>query len=250
MPADERFGQAELDAVRVLVLVDLNVVEAVLVPGQHLGEISKELAGQQQQIVEIDAAAALEGPLITPVGGRREEIEVVFDVFSRVVRTDSLGFPAADPLYEVSRLQRFFRHADFPQRSAGRGLLIAAIVDGKVRRISEQRRFLAQNPHTKRVERRDERPLLPTARQQGRGPLRISRAALLVNVTERIRSGGVPLWISSAARNVITRVLPVPAPARTSSGPPIVRTASRWRSFSSRSRSTSYVVRNCHFSEN
>ena len=33
-------------------------------------------------------------------------------------------------------------------------------------------------------------------------------------------------------RVVITRVLPVPAPARTSSGPSVVETASRWAGFS------------------
>ena len=43
----------------------------------------------------------------------------------------------------------------------------------------------------------------------------ISAAALFVNVTARIRSGSDPCRISSAIRNVTTRVLPVPAPAST-----------------------------------
>ncbi len=55
----------------------------------------------------------------------------------------------------------------------------------------------------------------------------ISRAALLVKVTPRIASGRVPRSISRAMRAVITRVLPEPAPARTSMGPWSCSTASR-----------------------
>ena len=61
----------------------------------------------------------------------------------------------------------------------------------------------------------------------------ISAAALLVNVTARIRSGAVPWRINSAMRWVTTRVFPVPAPANTSNGPLSVRTASRCGGLSS-----------------
>ena len=53
----------------------------------------------------------------------------------------------------------------------------------------------------------------------------ISVAALLVNVTPRIRLGVTPDWISLAIRYVITLVFPVPAPARTSRAPRRVSTA-------------------------
>ena len=50
---------------------------------------------------------------------------------------------------------------------------------------------------------------------------RISAAALLVKVMARIEPGWAPLAaISQAMRRVSTRVLPDPAPATTSSGPP------------------------------
>ena len=42
----------------------------------------------------------------------------------------------------------------------------------------------------------------------------ISRAALLVNVTPRMFAGEIPRAAMCAMRNVMTRVLPVPAPAR------------------------------------
>src|SRR5438477_447885 len=56
----------------------------------------------------------------------------------------------------------------------------------------------------------------------------ISAAALLVNVIAKIDSGMTPLCsIKYAIRYVMTRVLPLPAPARISTGPSVVSTASR-----------------------
>ncbi len=60
---------------------------------------------------------------------------------------------------------------------------------------------------------------------------RSSPAALFVNVTAATRSGSIPRsWIMWATRDVITRVLPVPGPARTISGPSSCVTARRWAS--------------------
>ena len=50
---------------------------------------------------------------------------------------------------------------------------------------------------------------------------RISAAALFVKVMPAICSGGMPFSIMYAMRDVMTRVFPVPAPARTRSGPSI-----------------------------
>ena len=58
---------------------------------------------------------------------------------------------------------------------------------------------------------------------------RISRAALLVKVTARICDGWAdcPVAMRWAMRVVSTRVLPVPAPASTSTGPSVASTAAR-----------------------
>ena len=61
---------------------------------------------------------------------------------------------------------------------------------------------------------------------------RISAAALFVNVIARIRHGATSLFsMRFAMRYVSTRVLPLPAPASTSSGPSVQRTASFWAGF-------------------
>src|SRR5215469_4871722 len=57
---------------------------------------------------------------------------------------------------------------------------------------------------------------------------RISAAALLVNVTARMDEGGTcRAVIRCAIRCVMTLVLPLPAPARISTGPSVASTASR-----------------------
>ena len=62
---------------------------------------------------------------------------------------------------------------------------------------------------------------------------RISRAALLVKVTASTCHGrALPVARMCASRVVSTRVLPVPAPASTSTGPSVASTASACVSFS------------------
>ncbi len=61
---------------------------------------------------------------------------------------------------------------------------------------------------------------------------RISPAALLVKVTARMPCGEAPsAWITQAMRCVSTRVLPLPAPASTSTGASGAVTAARCASF-------------------
>ena len=61
---------------------------------------------------------------------------------------------------------------------------------------------------------------------------RISRAALLVKVTASSSHGRARLVLRMWARRVVsTRVLPVPAPASTSTGPSTASTAARCSGF-------------------
>ncbi len=60
---------------------------------------------------------------------------------------------------------------------------------------------------------------LPCALSSACARSRISRAALLVKVMATIRAGSTPASIRWAILAVMTRVLPLPAPASTSSGP-------------------------------
>ena len=54
MRPDQSRDNLELHLVRVLVLVDLDVLELGLLTSQHLGELVEQLSGQQQEVIEID----------------------------------------------------------------------------------------------------------------------------------------------------------------------------------------------------
>src|SRR6267143_2506879 len=84
---------------------------------------------------------------------------------------------------------------------------------------------------------------MPARSSRSETRLRISSAALLVKVTARMDSAGTPLAIRLAIRNVMARVLPVPAPARISRGPSVVSTASRCSGFNSSRRDSICPVR-------
>src|SRR5919204_2513817 len=73
---------------------------------------------------------------------------------------------------------------------------------------------------------------------------RISPAALFVNVTQRTCHGMTPSsFTRCATRCTMTRVLPLPAPARTRSGPSPCSTASRWASLRPSRMGVSTVAR-------
>src|SRR5436309_10224471 len=85
---------------------------------------------------------------------------------------------------------------------------------------------------SRRNRRADSAWKVPIHRPRGSAPssaatrARISPAALLVNVTAKMRDGATPRSrMRCAIRAVSTRVLPEPAPASTRSGPPGWRTA-------------------------
>ena len=65
---------------------------------------------------------------------------------------------------------------------------------------------------------------------------RISPAALFVKVTAKMRQGGTRARATRlATRYVMTRVLPLPAPAKTRSGPTVCAAAAAWGSLRSNS---------------
>src|SRR5688500_11980508 len=66
----ERLNQAELHAVRVLVFIDLHMIEAGLMSFQNFGELVKQRVREQQQIVKVHGAAGAEIPLVALVRAR------------------------------------------------------------------------------------------------------------------------------------------------------------------------------------
>ena len=105
--------------------------------------------------------------------------------------------------------------------------LVVGVEDGEVALQPDQLGMAAQHPHADRMEGAEPHAVGRAADQAARRGRSISRAALLVKVTARICDGRArPVINWWAMRVVSTRVLPVPAPASTSSGPPSWMTAS------------------------
>jgi len=105
--------------------------------------------------------------------------------------------------------------------------LFRFVVNDEILFVAEQMDVLAQNARAERMKRADRRafrfafvlPRFCGVARAWRRVLFISRAALLVKVTAKMFPGAIPWLIKCAMRQVITRVLPVPAPARISTGP-------------------------------
>ena len=58
MWADKRRDDLELHLVRVLILVDLHMIESILAALQYLWKLIEQLRGQQQQVIEIDGTSS------------------------------------------------------------------------------------------------------------------------------------------------------------------------------------------------
>ena len=97
---------------------------------------------------------------------------------------------------------------------------IARVEQGEVGREAQRGRVLAHEPVRDRVERASEHAARAPAGRAARARSTISRAALRVNVSSRIRSCGTPRSTRRATRAHSVVVLPVPAPASTSRCPP------------------------------
>ena len=105
--------------------------------------------------------------------------------------------------------------------------LIVGVDDGVVLFQSDQLGMTAQHFGADRVECAEPRHPLHRLPDIGRATRsRISRAALLVKVTQRISDGQARrVATRCASRAVSAAVLPVPAPASIKTGPSVVRTA-------------------------
>ena len=143
---------------------------------------------------------------------------------------DGLGLVRAKPRFfqlpidgeQVAGAERFVGDAHVAQGGAGERLLVAAVVDGEFFRVAERACVPAQDAHAERVEGGNLGRLRAAS---WRLPSSVERA--LVHFARRLVGEGDgqdavgrdAVAMRLAMRYVTTRVLPVPAPASTSSGP-------------------------------
>ena len=118
----------------------------------------KQFFGQQQQVVEVDRANALEIVLIAAISGRGQLLAFACSNLSRLGRTHRRRLPTADDRQQVARRKRRIRSPQLAQCRARLALLLIAIADRKLLRIAKLLDMPPKNPHAKRVKRRNLRP--------------------------------------------------------------------------------------------
>ena len=168
---DEGLDDQELNAVGVLILVDLHVVKAVLMLFEDLGVFGKKGVRLEEEIVEVEGGGRFEGVLVAAIGDGGEDVAVVVAMFGGVLGTDAVHFPAADAGEQVAGLDGDIAETDFAQRGAGGGFLIGAIENREGFGVAEYLGFLSEDVDAQRVERADMRPFFHFASQQMAGAL-------------------------------------------------------------------------------
>ena len=212
-----------LEAVQILVLVDQHVAKAL---GQLWPELVVPHQGTpiEEEIIEIEEGrAAFAGGKIPEQ--LADDLEVGFtprvlerhQIAQRALRIDASGVdvdegggtrePGGGPRQGVIASEQIHQIAG-PCR----------IEDAECRRQVEHLRVAGHVSMGDGVEGAALGPFAPAETHQIASPANISSAARRVNVRSRIRSGATPRSRRHATREVSARVLPVPAPATTTSG--------------------------------
>ena len=216
-----------------------------------VGVVLEQADGLDEEVVEVDPALAGLGALVV-LEGADEQVDRDRRLATRrdagdlalvVARPDPARLRPLDLVGQVLRRREPEVPGELPRR-AGRGSGSWSRAAGAAARPSwrdgqKSRSWLSAWAWNVRAVT----PGSPSDRSRST----ISPAALSVNVTTSTWSGGTTsVAIAYAVRRLITRVLPVPAPARIATGPLVASTASRCsgsRSSSRRSGSSRGISR-------
>ena len=184
--AGEQQHDRVLRLVRVLVLVDEDVLEAAAVLLEHVGVLAEQAHGVHEQVVEVHRPGGDEALLVL---GEHLGVLALEDVLSgggRVRRVDELVLPRRDLGVHPPRREALRVEPEVADHVAGEAGGVGLVVDRELPRVAELVGVGAQDAHARRVERRHPHRPAPPARPARPTRWRISSAALLVNVMARI----------------------------------------------------------------
>ena len=214
--------QAVLGGVGVLVLVDEDVPPEVPVVVEDVRVPREELHRQAQEVVEVDRAQRPQPGRVPGVEPRHVGLARSAHALLDRLGPEELVLGARDPGDRRRGREDAARRARAPCSTPARAR--AGRPRRRSRRTGDTRGGGSRPGARARTWRGRWRP---AGGARGRGGLAriaatrcaISPAALFVKVTARICRGSTPRATRYAIRCAMTRVLPLPAPARTSSGP-------------------------------
>ena len=175
----------------------------------------------QQQVAEIDGVQRPQPLLVLAVERQRQAVDSIRAFrFGHAVGRQAPVLPALDDRHQQPRRRLLGSILRASWSLLEQPDLVVGIEDGEVRLQADELGVAAQHAGAPWHGRCP--PTMPSTEQPSSAATRsrISRAALLVKVTASTCHGRArPVARICASRVVSTRVLPVPAPASTSTGP-------------------------------
>ena len=143
-----------LGAVRVLVLVDVEVVPAFLVVGEDLGPLLEEPHGLGEQVVEVERGRRAEALGVARVGLRELRLEVAARDLVGLDGADELVLPAADGTEDGGRAQLAGPgELEVAEDLADERGLVVGVVDDEAGVDADRGAVAPQHARAERVER-------------------------------------------------------------------------------------------------
>ena len=233
----EQLEKSVLRVVRVLVLVDEDVAERLLPLLLRLRDALEDVDGEVEHVVEVDGVRREEPALIQLVDVGDGLVVEARDARRVRIRADELVLRIRDLREDAARREALRVALELLETLLREAELVGRVVDREVRAVAEMLRLAAQDAAAGRMERhhpgcargRPDEALDTLPHLRGR----------LVRERDREDLGRLRAHRGKQMRDAAREHarLPDPAPAITSTGPSVVRTASRCASF----RSSRYV---------
>ena len=179
----QQHGEFVLGLVRVLVLVDQDVLEPLLVAAQHIGVLAEQLDGLGEQVVEVHRAGPEQAMLVLAV---HLGVLAVEDVGCRClggVGADELVLPLADRAVHRAWGEPLGIETEVADDVAGEPLGVGLVVDAERARVAEPVGVGAQDAHAGGMERAD--PHLVRHRTHQHGDALAHLAGRLVGERDR-----------------------------------------------------------------
>ena len=170
LPADEVLG-----AVRVLVLVDEDLLPALLVAGEHLRVLLEEEHDPHEQVVEVDGVVLGELALVRGVHAGGRLVVVVRRLLAGGGDIGQLVLALTDPGQHAGRPEALLVEVEVLQHGLHERHLVGAVVDREAPGQTDGLAVAPQDPRADGVEGADRRLARPLLADEPGDALRASR---------------------------------------------------------------------------
>ncbi len=151
--AGEQQDDLVLRLVRVLVLVDQDVLEALAVVVEHVGVVAEQADGVHQQVVEVHRPGLVQPSLVLGIDVGVLAVEDVLRPGCDVGGGEQLVLPQADQPVHAAGCEALGVEVQVADHVAREPHRVGLVVDRELAGIPERVGIGAQHPHARRVER-------------------------------------------------------------------------------------------------